>query len=293
MFGEDQERFEDYLELERYIEELQAGRAGRLPRDLTPEQARIYHMAALFHAASPEAAEPRPEFVAQLQARLLAEEPTEKRAIIRSQKVPESQQEALPAELPAAAPQPPVKGRPARFVSRRALLAGGAVAAASLAAGTGLGAALRTGGQGSNQAAGDQTAEATESYDSAWLVQSGANGIQTTWHFVTTVAQLGKRAVQFVAGGVIGYVILKDSNGQNAQDSSEVVALSAACTHMGCIVQWHDADRRFHCPCHGGLFTEYGTPDKGSPLRYLASLPRLRTKIENGNIYVEVPKIDT
>ena len=60
---------------------------------------------------------------------------------------------------------------------------------------------------------------------------------------------------------------------------------------MGCIVQWQDSDRKFHCPCHGGLFTEYGTVDNGpSPVRYLSSLPRLNTKVENGNVYVEVPK---
>src|SRR6202011_4176590 len=70
MAGEDQERFEDYLELERFIEDLQAGRVSHAPEKLTPDQARIYRMATLFHAASTEDAAPRPEFVAGLQARL-------------------------------------------------------------------------------------------------------------------------------------------------------------------------------------------------------------------------------
>ncbi len=39
---EDQERFEDYLELERYLEELQAGHVAHPPENLTPGQARIY-----------------------------------------------------------------------------------------------------------------------------------------------------------------------------------------------------------------------------------------------------------
>ena len=72
MIGDDQERFEDYLELERYIEELQAGRVAHPPKDLTPSQAKIYRMAALFRSVSAEAAEPRPEFVEQLRTRLLA-----------------------------------------------------------------------------------------------------------------------------------------------------------------------------------------------------------------------------
>ena len=59
MPGEDQERFEDYLELEHYIEELQAGHVAHPPRDLTLEKANIYRMAALFRSASPEEVEPR------------------------------------------------------------------------------------------------------------------------------------------------------------------------------------------------------------------------------------------
>src|SRR5947209_14628404 len=70
MSGEDQERFEDYLELEHYIEKLQAGRAAHPPAELTPSQASIYRMAALFRSATPEANQPRPEFAAELQARL-------------------------------------------------------------------------------------------------------------------------------------------------------------------------------------------------------------------------------
>src|SRR6266851_8926683 len=70
MSGEDQERFEDYLELEHYIEELQAERVAHPPAELTPSQASIYRMVALFRSATPEASEPRPEFAAELQDRL-------------------------------------------------------------------------------------------------------------------------------------------------------------------------------------------------------------------------------
>ncbi len=54
MAGEDQERFEDYLELEHYIEELQVGRTAHPPSELTPTRARIYRMVALFRSASTE-----------------------------------------------------------------------------------------------------------------------------------------------------------------------------------------------------------------------------------------------
>jgi hypothetical protein len=70
MAGEDQERFEDYLELEHYREELQVGHAAHRPSELTPTQARVYRMVALFRSASTEKGQPRPKFAAELQARL-------------------------------------------------------------------------------------------------------------------------------------------------------------------------------------------------------------------------------
>ncbi len=110
---QEQERFEDYLALDRYLKSLEVGRTPRLPETLTPEQARIYRMAALFRSASPEAAEPRPAFAAALQARLL-------------------QEQHLPQ--PAPAPRRPEARKSARL-SRRVLLAGGTAAAASFVVG--------------------------------------------------------------------------------------------------------------------------------------------------------------
>src|SRR6266852_90667 len=125
MAGEDQERFEDYLELERYIEDLQAGRVAHPPEGLTPDQARIYRMATLFHAASIEEAVPRPEFVAGLQAKL------------------EQVQEEKTKGVSTTKSRPFFSKRPQTgpHVSRRALLTGGAaaaVAAASLSIGVGI-----------------------------------------------------------------------------------------------------------------------------------------------------------
>jgi Rieske Fe-S protein len=114
--------------------------------------------------------------------------------------------------------------------------------------------------------------------------------IPTVWHQVTSLAALGNNAVSFAAGGVVGYVI-RDKAGNSDHDNGNIIAMSAACTHMGCIVQWQSSDRKFHCPCHGGLFTENGGVDTNTsaPIRYLRALPRLQTKIENGSVYVQVP----
>jgi Rieske Fe-S protein len=114
--------------------------------------------------------------------------------------------------------------------------------------------------------------------------------IATTWHFVTTLDNLGTQAVRFTTDTLVGYIIRNDGDDDNdVGKENNIIALSASCTHMGCIVQWQDSDRRYHCPCHGGLFSEYGQVDATSPVRYVTPLPRLETKVENGNVYVKVP----
>lgn len=67
---EEQECFEDSLDLEHFISELQAGHAAYPPQKLTSVQMRVYGMALLFHMATPGVSEPGMEFAARLQALL-------------------------------------------------------------------------------------------------------------------------------------------------------------------------------------------------------------------------------
>jgi Rieske Fe-S protein len=41
-------------------------------------------------------------------------------------------------------------------------------------------------------------------------------------------------------------------------DAGGLFALSAACTHQGCIVDFVSASRGFHCACHGATFSFVG-----------------------------------
>ncbi|HXR65066.1 MAG TPA: Rieske 2Fe-2S domain-containing protein [Ktedonobacteraceae bacterium] len=272
MPGEDQERFEDYLELERFIAELQAGRASYPPQELTPTQARVYRMALLFHAATPEAGEPGVEFAAQLQSRL-------------EQELQTLEEEPTAVEAQAATPIPKVL-KPKRRLARRWLLAGSVSAAASLMVGAGVHAADMAMFHRAFQAA---------------TVTSTPTGILLKldslmeWFPVTTVDELGNQAIKFKAEDqsgslcLTGYVVRSDGTNGDPAEKDQIIAMSAACTHKGCIVDWSSSDRSFHCPCHGGVFTEDGGTHAGASSLYLNPLPRLEVHLDNGQIYVRMP----
>ncbi|MFE7045909.1 Rieske 2Fe-2S domain-containing protein [Streptomyces atratus] len=48
-------------------------------------------------------------------------------------------------------------------------------------------------------------------------------------------------------------------------------ALSACCTHLGCLVQFNDAEQLWECPCHGSRFATDGSVLHGPATRPLES----------------------
>jgi Rieske Fe-S protein len=273
MSGEDQEQLKDYLALEAYIKELQAGHAVQPPQDLTPDEARVYRMAKLFHSTSPEARKLRPEFADELGVRLEQE----------------LQQTAKRQHLPLKDKKLQKKSP---TVSRRSLLTSGAAIAASLTIGGGIEHAIEQAQVNNNPPEPPAPPQPTTIAHSTPLVPTTA---PSTWHVVAQLADLGDNAIRFTTDTVVGYVLRNTGKGSNydestARDDDQIIAMSAACTHMGCIVQWQHSDRKFHCPCHGGIFDENGdgVVAPGS-IRYLLPLPRLETKVENDKVYVYVP----
>jgi glycine/D-amino acid oxidase-like deaminating enzyme/nitrite reductase/ring-hydroxylating ferredoxin subunit len=55
-------------------------------------------------------------------------------------------------------------------------------------------------------------------------------------------------------------------------ESGEVHAVSAVCTHMGCLVGWNETDRSWDCRCHGSRFAADGTVMHGPAVAPLESV---------------------
>lgn len=63
----------------------------------------------------------------------------------------------------------------------------------------------------------------------------------------------------------------------------DFVALSAVCTHLGCVVAWQDDKGEFLCPCHGGRFSALGKVLGGPPP---APLESFKVTIEGDQLMV-------
>lgn len=247
------ERLEEYLEFERHLERLQQEKRPRRPRRMTPGQAKAYQMAALFRAAAPGAGEPDPAFAARLEAQL------------------EGKLKGRGRWFRSLLPAPRSGG-----LSRRSLLTGGLSAAAGLAAGAVLGGVME------QKITQDQQAK-------IWDVPLMALG--KDWLAIGNAAEIAPgQMVQFHTGTVIGYVFHNDEvpDVEDGQPEPEWIAMSAACTHMGCILAWNNQDRKLHCPCHEGAFTRYGAPANGSQ-NYIRALPRMKVQVQDGQVWVQVP----
>jgi nitrite reductase/ring-hydroxylating ferredoxin subunit len=103
------------------------------------------------------------------------------------------------------------------------------------------------------------------------------------WYRVAALTDLPVRKVlRFVAGPLVGHLV-------NSEDG--LYALSAVCTHQGCLLRWRKQEREFECPCHGAAFDLVGRMTYG-PASYrdpLPPLPVIATRVQDGQVFVWTP----
>lgn len=71
-------------------------------------------------------------------------------------------------------------------------------------------------------------------------------------------------------------------------DAAGFYAMSAVCTHLGCLAQYERDASRILCPCHGSRFSTDGQVVQGPAPR---PLPRLLLTVERGVLVVDVGKV--
>jgi len=65
---------------------------------------------------------------------------------------------------------------------------------------------------------------------------------------------------------------------------SAFFALSAVCTHLGCITRWVEDEEIIACPCHGSKFNRDGGLLQGPAPR---PLRRIAIRLEDGELIVD------
>jgi len=78
---------------------------------------------------------------------------------------------------------------------------------------------------------------------------------------------------------------LQDQQVYIVRTDREMWALSAVCTHLGCITQWKPESDQIACPCHGSKFKTGGAVQAGPAPR---PLPHFSMVLgEDGNLVVD------
>ena len=114
----------------------------------------------------------------------------------------------------------------------------------------------------------------------AGLVLAGSGGIfaavsslSSTVSYAPSLVMEAGAPRDFLTGSMNNFQVA-DRKVTVVKGDEGLYALIRNCTHMGCIPNFSEADNRFHCPCHGSIFTLQGDVVRGpapSPL-YRAQL---------------------
>lgn len=101
-----------------------------------------------------------------------------------------------------------------------------------------------------------------------------------TWRPVAAVQEVPSgQALRFSSGPVEGFVV---------NDGGTIKAVSAVCTHQGCLLRLDAAAHRLRCPCHASVFSTTGVLISHQLSKPPANLPNLQARVRDGQIEVLV-----
>jgi cytochrome b6-f complex iron-sulfur subunit len=110
--------------------------------------------------------------------------------------------------------------------------------------------------------------------------QSTMTPTNGTWRAVAAVQEVPSgQALRFSSGPVEGFVV---------NDGGTIKAVSAVCTHQGCLLRLDAAAHRLRCPCHASVFSTTGVLISHQLPRPPANLPNLQARVRDGQIEVLV-----
>ena len=95
------------------------------------------------------------------------------------------------------------------------------------------------------------------------LVKENAN---VAFHFFADrlTRRSGDTADDLAPGRGQGRLEARPAGGPlHGTEDGTVHAVSARCTHLGCILAWNDAERTWDCPCHASRFAADGSVLQG------------------------------
>ena len=116
-----------------------------------------------------------------------------------------------------------------------------------------------------------------------------AKPAERRWMFVARLGELAHGgSVLFSAPNGQAVSVTRLALGGTVED---FIALSSICPHLGCKVHWETQNQRFFCPCHNGAFDLQGQATSGPPFDSHQNLARFPLKVENDNLFIEVPVV--
>lgn len=126
----------------------------------------------------------------------------------------------------------------------------------------------------------------------AGLLALLGEGMVTLLGFLTPRLKVGTFGTRMMVGKVDDFPVgsvtyFEEGRFYLVRLATGFLALYRRCTHLGCVVPWVEAEKRFNCPCHSSIFDEKGVVIGGPAPR---PLDLFRVEIDGGQVWVDTSR---